>query len=90
MPDSFVTADDLSSKAHLAMQAILQPFVDNAISKTVTLSPAATADTVDEVFRGAHAAGVKGCTVFRQGSMRGQIIRARDDSHCCGVERECD
>ena len=89
-PDSFVTANALSGEAHLAMQASLQPFVDNAISKTITLSPAATADTVDEIFRRAHAEGVKGCTVFRPGSMRGQVIRTRDESHCCGVERECD
>jgi ribonucleoside-diphosphate reductase alpha chain len=72
------------------MQASLQPFVDNAISKTITLSSAATADNVDEIFRRAHAAGIKGCTVFRPGSMRGQVIRTRDESHCCGVERECD
>jgi ribonucleoside-diphosphate reductase alpha chain len=90
LPDSFVTADALSGKAHLAMQASLQPFVDNAISKTITLDPRATAATVDEVFRQAHAAGIKGCTVFRQGSLRGQVIRTRDESHCCGVERECD
>lgn len=89
-PDSFVTADALGGEAHLAMQASLQPFVDNAISKTITLSPGATADTVDEIFRRSHAAGIKGCTVFRPGSMRGQVIRARDDAHCCGVERECD
>ena len=89
-PDSFVTADALSGEAHLAMQACLQPYVDNAISKTITLSPGATAGTVDEVFRRAHAAGIKGCTVFRPGSMRGQVIRTRDESHCCGVERECD
>lgn len=89
-PESLVTADALSGEAHLAMQASLQPFVDNAISKTITLSPDATADTVDEVFRRAHAEGIKGCTVFRPGSMRGQVIRTRDESHCCGVERECD
>jgi ribonucleoside-diphosphate reductase alpha chain len=90
LPDSFVTADGLSGEAHLAMQASLQPFVDNAISKTITLSPRATAESVDEIFRNSHAAGIKGCTVFRPGSMRGQVIRARDEAHCCGVERECD
>ena len=72
------------------MQASLQPFVDNAISKTITLSPGATADTVNDMFRKAHDAGIKGCTVFRPGSMRGEVIRTRDEAHCCGVERECD
>jgi ribonucleoside-diphosphate reductase alpha chain len=89
-PDSFVTAEVISGPAHLAMQASLQPFVDNAISKTITLTPDATAEGVDDIFRNAHAAGIKGCTVFRPGSMRGAVIRTRDDSHCCGVERECD
>ncbi len=89
-PESLVTADAISGDAHLAMQARLQPFVDNAISKTITLARGATADTVDGIFRRAHHAGIKGCTVFRPGSMRGQVIRTRDESHCCGVERECD
>jgi ribonucleoside-diphosphate reductase alpha chain len=90
LPASFVTADAVDAAAHLEMQARLQPLVDNAISKTITLSSAATAEGVDEVLRRAHAAGIKGCTVFRPGSMRGDVIRTRDDSHCCGVERECD
>ena len=89
-PRGFVTADALSGDAHLAMQASLQPYIDNAISKTITLSHEATASSVDDIFRSAHARGIKGCTVFRPGSMRGQVIRRRDESHCCGVERECD
>jgi ribonucleoside-diphosphate reductase alpha chain len=90
LPESFVTSGAISGDAHLAMQASLQPYVDNAISKTITLSPGATADTVDDIFRRAHRAGIKGCTVFRPGSMRGEVIRRRDEAHCCGVERECD
>jgi ribonucleoside-diphosphate reductase alpha chain len=90
LPESFVTSGAISGDAHLAMQASLQPYVDNAISKTITLSPGATADTVDDIFRRAHRAGIKGCTVFRPGSMRGEVIRTRDEAHCCGVERECD
>jgi ribonucleoside-diphosphate reductase alpha chain len=89
-PESFVTADVIGGDAHMAMQASLQPYVDNAISKTITLTPGATAETVNDIFRSAHAQGIKGCTVFRPGSMRGEVIRRRDESHCCGVERECD
>lgn len=89
-PSGFVTAEALSADAHLAMQQSLQPFVDNAISKTITLSPGATPDAVADIFRRAHVAGIKGCTVFRPGSMRGEVIRTRDESHCCSVDRECD
>jgi ribonucleoside-diphosphate reductase alpha chain len=89
-PGSFVTADAVDADAQLGMQACLQPYVDNAISKTITLSSGATADRVDEILRRAHTTGIKGCTVYRPGSMRGEVIRTRDESHCCGVDRECD
>jgi ribonucleoside-diphosphate reductase alpha chain len=36
-PDGFVTANELPVRAHLDMQAALQPFVDNAISKTINV-----------------------------------------------------
>lgn len=90
VPDVFATAENLSAKAHLAMQASLQPFVDNAISKTVNLPPEATPEDVDEIYTLAYSSGLKGCTVFRPGTRHDQVIRARQESHCCHVDREAD
>jgi len=90
LPDAFVTAGDLDTDAHLAMQVSMQPFVDNAISKTITLSHDAGFAAVEALFRRAHAAGIKGCTVFHPGTSRGDVIRPRDDSHCCSLDREGD
>jgi len=90
LPDTFVTADMMAASAHLDMQACLQPFVDNAISKTVNLATDATLDDVDEVFSNAYSTGLKGCTVFRPGARCGQVLRTRNDSHCCHVDREAD
>lgn len=90
LPESLVTADLLSARAHLAMQACLQPFVDNAISKTVNLAADASLDDVDEVFSAAYSSGLKGCTVFRPGARCGQVLRTRDDAHCCHADREAD
>jgi ribonucleoside-diphosphate reductase alpha chain len=87
---SLVTADMLPASAHLAMQACLQPYVDNAISKTVNLAPDATVDDVDAVFASAYSSGLKGCTVFRPGARWGQVLRSRDESHCCHADREAD
>lgn len=90
LPDVFVTADQLSAEAHLAMQARLQPYVDNAISKTVNLAPDAPINDVDAVFSEAYRSGLKGCTVFRPGARSGQVLRSRDESHCCHADREAD
>jgi ribonucleoside-diphosphate reductase alpha chain len=90
IPDVFITAKNLSAKAHLKMQACLQPFVDNAISKTVNLPPEATTDDVSDIYSLAYSSGLKGCTVFRPGARPDQVIRAPDEAHCCHVDREPD
>jgi ribonucleoside-diphosphate reductase alpha chain len=90
LPEYFVTADALPPRAHLAMQSCLQGFVDNAISKTVNLPESATVDDVAEVYSSAYALGIKGCTVFRPGILHGGILRVRDESHCCNIDREAD
>jgi ribonucleoside-diphosphate reductase alpha chain len=81
LPAAFVTAEALPAQAHLAMQAHLQPYVDGAISKTINLPGTATVQDVDEIFLQAFSRGIKGCTVFRHGSVRGQVLLARNESH---------
>jgi ribonucleoside-diphosphate reductase alpha chain len=90
LPECFVTADELPPQAHLQMQSCLQQYVDNAISKTVNLPQNATIEDVASIFTKAHALGIKGCTVFRPGASRGQVLRVRDESHCCHFDREAD
>jgi ribonucleoside-diphosphate reductase alpha chain len=90
LPDYFVTADALSPQAHLDMQSTIQCFVDNAISKTVNLPECATVDDVADTFSNAYKQGIKGCTIYRSGVRHGQVLRRRDESHCCDVEREAD
>lgn len=84
-PDFLVTAEELPAQAHLAMQSCLQPCVDGAISKTINLAPQATVNEVSQLFTDAFAQGIKGCTVYRRGSIRGQVLQARNESHCCPV-----
>jgi ribonucleoside-diphosphate reductase alpha chain len=82
LPGTFVTADQLSAQAHLDMQACLQPYVDGAISKTVNLAADATVEDVADAFLFAWSSPIKGCTVYRQGSRRGQVISACSDIDC--------
>jgi ribonucleoside-diphosphate reductase alpha chain len=66
-PPGFVAAHELSPTAHLDMQAALQPFVDNAISKTVNVPADIGFDAFQAIYDEAYDRGLKGCTVFRAG-----------------------
>lgn len=98
-PDWFVDARSLQPAAHLAMQAALQPFVDNAISKTINVPESYSFEKFRSLYEDAWRLGVKGCTTFRPNPVRGEIllsggprgVAAGDQRpHCCSIEREGD
>ncbi len=88
LPRAFVTSKEVDPAAHLAMQAALQPWVDGAISKTIHLPACFERAALAGVFEQAHALGLKGCTVFRAGTARGQVVGA-SNAGADGVERCC-
>jgi len=73
-PPGFIRAGELSTDAHLAMQATAQGFVDNAISKTINADAGIPFDVFENVYRNAYGLGLKGCTVYRQGSRGGKDV----------------
>ena len=70
--DVFVTAHDVPPQRHVEMQAAFQPYIDGAISKTINLPAAASAEDVEKVFLQAYHSRCKGITVYRHGSRPGQ------------------
>lgn len=93
LPPAFVDAHALAPQAHLEMQAAIQPFVDNAISKTINIPEDADFAAYQSVFETAYTLGLKGCTTFRPNPVTGSVLSVEQDKirpHCCDIDREAD
>jgi ribonucleoside-diphosphate reductase alpha chain len=93
-PKNFATANDLPIRAHLDMQAALQPYVDNSISKTINVPTDCPFADFRQVYDLAYDSGLKGCTTFRPNPVTGTVLSEESSGaetpHCCALEREPD
>ncbi|PIZ75318.1 ribonucleoside-diphosphate reductase, adenosylcobalamin-dependent [Candidatus Peregrinibacteria bacterium CG_4_10_14_0_2_um_filter_38_24] len=76
----YVTAMDISAEAHIRMQAAFQSEVDNSISKTINFPYSATREDVRQGYIMAWKADLKGCTVYRDGSRKEQVLTITKDT----------
>ncbi len=74
LPDSFVTAADLTPQDHVAMQAAAQKWVDSGISKTVNCPEDIAFEDFKTIYRAAYDSGCKGCTTYRPNNVTGSVL----------------
>lgn len=89
LPSYCVTAMELTPKEHLNVQAVIQKWVDSAISKTTNVPHDFTIEQTDELYREAFKMGCKGVTIYRDGSRHEQVLESvsqHDADNCfsCG------
>lgn len=74
LPDSFVSALDMSAQDHIAMMKAVQPFVDTAISKTVNVAADYPFDDFKDLYLQAWGHGLKGLATYRPNSILGSVL----------------
>ena len=74
MQDTFVTAMDIHWTDHLMAQSVWQDWIGNAIAKTINMPYDVTAEDVKSAYLLAHEMGLKGITVYRDGSRHTQVL----------------
>lgn len=81
------TANEIDPQWHLNMQAELQNYVENNISKTIAIAADSQVSLhrIDQLIDFAHDSGVRGLTVYVDGSREGQVIMAEEKCPVCGA-----
>jgi len=74
LPQSFVTALEISAQAHKDMVAAVAPYVDTSISKTVNVPEDYPYAEFEDLYLTAWKAGLKGLATYRPNSVLGSVL----------------
>lgn len=77
LPDYFVSSADIPYWERIAVQAMLQRYIDASISSTVNLPNEVTVEDVANLYMQAWKAGLKGITIWRDGCQREGILSTK-------------
>jgi len=80
LPEYFTTADDITPREHVDIQAASQLWVDSSISKTANVPTDYKYEDFKDIYRYAYEQGLKGCTTFRFNpeAFQGVLVKEED------------
>jgi ribonucleoside-diphosphate reductase alpha chain len=73
LPEYVITAHQIDPYFRVKMQGTIQKYVDSSISSTINLPNDITIDTVAKIYLAAYKEGLKGITIYREGSREGVL-----------------
>ena len=76
--NTFVVSADVKPEEHIKMQASIQAFIDNSISKTCNFPADATKEDVAKVYMMGWDMGCKGLTVYVAGSRQEVVLETKN------------
>lgn len=79
LPDYFVTSDQIDWKFRIKLQASEQKYLDHSISSTINLPSGTSSDAVGEIYLEGWRQGLKGVTVYVDGSRTGVLVTNNDN-----------
>ena len=71
---AMVTALELSTDAHMNMLAVVQPYIDSSISKTVNVPEDYPFDDFKHIYLKAYKANLKGLATYRPNNILGSVL----------------
>jgi ribonucleoside-diphosphate reductase alpha chain len=74
LPEYFVTALEISAKAHKDVVAAVAPYIDTSISKTVNVPEDYPYSEFEDLYMSAWRAGLKGLATYRPNSVLGSVL----------------
>lgn len=72
------TATEIDPEWHIKMQGAAQLFINASVSKTCNLPNLSSIEDVSNIFKIAYRLGIKGTTIYRDGSRLVQVLKAGD------------
>ena len=80
LPDYFITADSISPRQHVDVQAAAQKWIDSSISKTANVPTDYPYEEFKDIYEYAYDKGLKGCTTFRFNpeAFQGVLVKESD------------
>ena len=80
LPEYFITADDITPRQHVDIQAASQKWIDSSISKTANVPTDFPYEEFKDIYMYAYEKGLKGCTTFRFNpeAFQGVLVKEKD------------